>query len=322
MGLQDQERPKQRRRGDPEPGSGFTIGICATGSSPRLADLLAVIREEPLPRGFSLSRIVVVASACAPSTVECLRLAEASDPRMVLVEEGERKGKADAVNQVISQSVGEYLVFVNSDALPERGAISRLLRAMDRDPSVGVVCGNPVIADRRGLASGVIQLMWTTHNLCTEDLQRERRANHGTDELMVVRSGALASLPEGVVNDGAYLAGVASLRGYEVRSLASARVDVEAPTRPVDVIRQRRRILYGHIQVWRLVGRPPRTVESLVLLSPLRAFRLVVMAISNRPRLLLALPFATVGEAVSFLGALADSLGSGRKHAVWRRFGA
>ena len=33
--------------------------------------------------------------------------------------------------------------------------------------------------------------MWETHNECSADLEKTRMANHGTDELMVVRSGAL-----------------------------------------------------------------------------------------------------------------------------------
>ncbi len=112
-----------------------------------------------------------------------------TDPRIVLIEESERRGKADAVNQVIAESVGEYLVFVNADALPERGAFSRLLRAIDHDPGAGVVSGNPITAARGGIASGMVELMWETHNECSADLEKTRLANHGTDELMVVRSG-------------------------------------------------------------------------------------------------------------------------------------
>ncbi len=124
-----------------------------------------------------------------------------------------------------------------------------------------------------------------------------------------------------MVNDGAYIAGVAKQRGYSVRSLFSARVRVDTPTRPIDVMRQRRRILYGHIQIWRLVGEAPRTAESLILLSPGQGFRVVAKAIAKHPRLLLALPFASVSELISLLGAMRDTLSPRKKHAVWERFG-
>jgi cellulose synthase/poly-beta-1,6-N-acetylglucosamine synthase-like glycosyltransferase len=299
----------------------FTIGICATGVSSGVPRLMDVIDREAFPLGFSLSRIVVVASACADSTLAYLRQRKRADTRVVLIEEEERRGKAEAVNLVMAESVGEYLVFVNADALPERGAFSKLLRAIEHDWSAGVISGSPKVTSKGAVASGLVQLMWETHNECSADLEKTRLANHGTDELMVVRSGALVSLPPGLVNDGAYIAGVAKQRGYSVRSLVSARVTVEAPSRPIDVIRQRRRILYGHIQIWRLVGEAPRTAESLMLLSPDMGFRVVAKAISRHPRLLWALPLASMSELISLMGAICDTLGSGKKHAVWERFG-
>ncbi|MGD0638993.1 MAG: glycosyltransferase [Nitrososphaerales archaeon] len=322
MGLVN---PSQRDRSEPNQTeratTDFTIGICATGASSGISELLDVIDREEFPSCFALSRIVVVASACAEATLGSLRQRREADHRIVLIEEGERRGKAEAVNLVVDESVGEYLVFVNADAMPERGAFARLLCAIDADKSAGVISGNPTITSKGGAASGLLQLMWETHNQCSADLERTRLANHGTDELMVVRSGALVCLPPGLVNDGAYIAGVAKQRGYAVRSLASARVTVETPSRPIDVVRQRRRILYGHIQIWRLVGEAPRTAESLILLSPDKGFRVVAKAISRNPRLLGALPLASVTELISLAGAIWDTLGSGRKHAVWERFG-
>jgi cellulose synthase/poly-beta-1,6-N-acetylglucosamine synthase-like glycosyltransferase len=301
--------------------SAFTIGICATGVSSRIAELLDTIETERFPDGFHLGRIIIVASACADRTLVYLRRVRKADPRIVLVEEKERRGKAEAVNRIMMEASGEFLVFVNADAVPERGAISRLLRAIKRDPTTGIISGNPVISGGDGVASRVLELMWETHNSCSADLDESRLANHGTDELMVVRSEALANLPSGVVNDGAYIAGLAHSRGYVVRSLTSASVNVDVPTRPIEIIRQRRRILYGHLQIWRMVGEAPRTAESLILISPGLGFSVLVRTMARRPRLLVALPFAAVSELISLVGALADNLSSGQKHAVWKRYG-
>jgi glycosyltransferase involved in cell wall biosynthesis len=301
--------------------SAFTIGICATGVSSRIAELLDTIETERFPDGFHLDRIIIVASACTERTLMYLRRIRRTDPRILLIEEKERRGKADAVNRIVREAAGEFLVFVNADAVPERGAISRLLRAIKRDPTTGIISGNPVIDAGDGVASRVLELMWETHNSCSADLDEIRRANHGTDELMVVRSEALANLPPGIINDGAYIAGLAHSRGYLVRSLTSASVSVDVPKRPIEIIRQRRRILYGHLQIWRLVGEAPRTAESLILLSPGLGFGVLVRTITRRPRLLLALPFAVVSELISLVGALADNLSSGQKHTVWKRYG-
>jgi cellulose synthase/poly-beta-1,6-N-acetylglucosamine synthase-like glycosyltransferase len=315
-------RTSQTRVSAPEAAtSAFTIGICATGVSSRIGELLDTIEAERFPDGFDLRRVVIVASACAERTLAYLRRIERADPRIVLIEEDERRGKAEAVNRITMEATGEFLVFVNADALPERGAISRLLRAIERDPTTGIISGNPVIQTGHGVVSRVLELMWETHNSCSAGLNEARLSNHGTDELMVVRSDALASLPPGVVNDGAYIAGLAHARGYVVRSLTSAGVSVDVPTRPIEIIRQRRRILYGHIQIWRLVGEAPRTAESLILTSPGRGLGALVRTISRRPRLLVALPFAAVSELISLTGALVDNLSSRQKHTVWKRYG-
>ena len=138
---------------------------------------------------------------------------------------------------------------------------------------------------------------------------------------MVVRSELLWDLPAGLVNDGAYIAGRAYSAGYLVKYLRSAHVMVEVPSLPMDVIRQRRRILYGHMQVWKLLGNAPRTTESQVVSAPRLGIGMVVATLARHPRLILSLPVAVVCEVFSFLGASVDMASSGKKHAVWQRFG-
>ena len=262
----------------------FSIGICATGRPSRLVELLGMIEAERFPAGFSLGKIIVVASACAEDIMQGVRRETKRDTRILLVEQRERRGKADAINHIIRERLGEFLVFVNADALPAQGAISRLLRAIGREDAAGVVSGSPVVQPRGGLTQGVLELMWDTHNACSLDMNHMHLSNHGTDELMVVRSDVIEELPEGIVNDGAYIAGRAHSRGYMVKYLPSSAVKVDVPSQPIDIIRQRRRILYGHMQIWRLLGEAPRTAESLVLLSPRLGIGLVVKTVARRPR--------------------------------------
>jgi hypothetical protein len=288
----------------------FSIGICATGDPPTLVELIDTIERERFPAGFSLAKIIIVASACAPRTLNHLE-------RM---QEDRRCGKAAAINRIIRENTADYLALVNADALPSAGAISRLLRSINRDEGTGMVSGVPVIAPRTGTASRILQLMWGTHNTCSQDLNLTTLSNHGTDELMVVRADALVELPDGLVNDGAYIAGRLRVSGFRVTSLEGATVRVDVPSRPIEIIRQRRRILYGHMQVWNLVGRVHATAESLMLFNPERGFGAVVRTVAKRPGLLLALPFAAVCEFISFVGAILDSSGGEQRHAVWERY--
>jgi len=146
-------------------------------------------------------------------------------------------------------------------------------------------------------------------------------SNHGSDEMMAVRMGLLQKLPEGLVNDGAYIAGRARLRGYSIKFCSEASVQIDVPNRIVDLIRQRRRIIFGHFQVWRLTGRSPKTVESLFLLTPKFSMSLVVRNVARSPKLIKILPLALVSEGLSIILGMKDAVASTKKHGVWERYG-
>ncbi len=301
--------------------SGFTVGICATGDALRLPSLLDSVVHEAPPAGFELRKIVLVASECNSRVLDHARRIARSETRMVLLEEPERRGKAAAVNRIIENCKGEFLVLVNSDALPRVGAIRRLLESVHIDEAAGVVSGRPVFDRRSGATFGLLDLMWTIHNKCSLVLNHQGMSNHCTDELMLVRVSALRKLPDGLVNDGAYIAGTAKLLGYSVRFCEGASVSIDLPSRIVDVVRQRRRILFGHFQVWRMTNRIPKTVESLLLIKPLISFQIAARTIAENPKLILVLPLALVSETASLLLAIGDVARSTKRHRVWRRYG-
>jgi cellulose synthase/poly-beta-1,6-N-acetylglucosamine synthase-like glycosyltransferase len=116
------------------------------------------------------------------------------------------------------------------------------------------------------------------------------------------------------------MAATARRRGYTVKVCPSAKVRIETPRRVSDLILQRRRILFGHAEVWRRIGAPPRTIESLLFLSPAAGFRLLVATFGGRPKFLAALPVAFVTEVAAALLSILDNLRSSKAHGVWRRF--
>ncbi len=297
----------------------FTVGICATGHPPTLEPLLETIFASDTP-GFVLKKVVLVASECSQETLAIARGFGTRDRRLKLIEHATRTGKADAINEVFRETVGDFLVYVNADAMIGGDAIPVLLGAMEKDGGAGIISGKPVFPTRGGLVSDVLDVMWTSFNFLSSDPSQSRQRNHGTDELMVIRSQLLPELPRGVVNDGAYIAGRIRERGFQVRFEPEAVVQIDVPRRMMDLIRQRRRILFGHIQVKRLVGTAPRTVETMMFFSPLESIKIVVRMLANRPRRVLVLPIAATGELIALAGALWDTLVSNAEHSVWRRY--
>lgn len=299
----------------------FSVGICASGESAMtLSTLMQVVESETLPPGFSLARIVVVASAPSNSTLELLRGLAANDDRILLIQEDERKGKIDAVNTIIRNHVGSYLVFVNADAVPERGAIAKLITKISSERRIGAVSGCPTFVPGDDLSSRVLEFIWAIHNASALELNHRGLSNHASDELMVVRSEALPTLPNDVVNDGAYISGRASAEGYRILFADGAKVTIDVPSTVFQLIEQRRRILFGHTQVWKKLGRPPLTIESLMLKNPALSISLVGRAIASRPSRLAVVPVAMVAEAVAGLLSIKDRLSSTERHTVWKRY--
>ena len=297
----------------------FSIGICASNDAPNLPGLLESISNENIPKDLFLSRIILVASACSKKTMNLLKASRLNE-RLSIVEENVRHGKADAINKIFNQSEGEFLVFINADALPKRGSITRLLSSIDADESVGIASAMPFLESSKGIASKIEEFMWSVHNESSLLLNHMGISNHTSDEMMVVRSSLLRRLPEGLVNDGAFMAAIAKKEKYSIRFCEDAEVKIEAPARIVDSIRQRQRIIFGHLQVWRLIGKSPLTVESMFLFAPSLSLKILVRVLAKSPRVLALLPVAVVGELMALIMALTDFTKSSDKHRIWRRY--
>lgn len=298
----------------------FTLGICATGEQPDVVGLARSLLAETNATPGMLRKLVIVASACPGPVVSGLRSLQRDDSRVDLLVEDARRGKSEAIDKILARTHTPIVVFANSDSRPEPGAIGKLLAAASSDQSAGAVSAIPVPEENRGLVSLLVGLMWSAHNRCSTSLNHMNLSNHSCDELVLFRSSAIARLPQNLVNDGAFLAGTARLKGYTVKVCPSARVHIETPGRVSEVVLQRRRILFGHAQVWRKIGTPPRTIESLLFLSPITGIRLLVATLAERPRFLAVLPVALVSEVSAALLSILDTLRSSTAHVVWRRF--
>jgi cellulose synthase/poly-beta-1,6-N-acetylglucosamine synthase-like glycosyltransferase len=299
----------------------FTVGICASDESPNLVSLLDLVCEDEIPEGFVLSRIIVVASACSKKTLDYIRRISERDNRLLVFEEAERHGKAEALNKIFERREGDFLVLINADALPSSGSISKLLMSIARNESVGIASARPFFENKKGgILAKIQELMWSVHNESSLLLNHMGISNHSNDEMMVVRAELLESLPYGLVNDGAFIAGRAKENGYSVRFCENAQVKIEVPSAISDNVEQRRRVIFGHFQVRKLVGRSPTTVESMLLSSPFLSLWILVRTLAKSPRYLGVLPIAVAGEILALVMALVDLARSTDKHRIWKRY--
>lgn len=300
----------------------FSIGICAADESPSVPELLELIRKDPTPPGFVLSRIILVASACSSSILNYASEISQLDNRLLILQESERQGKAEALNKIFESSDGELLVLINADAMPERGAISKLLSGISAADTVGIVSAKPYFNSMKGLLANIEQFMWLVHNECSFILNHMHISNHSNDEMMVIRTKLLRRLPKGLVNDGAFISACVKDSEFSIKFCDDAGVRIQVPSKIPDCIGQRRRIIFGHFQVWKLLGGPPKTVESILFLAPLLGLRILVRSLAKSPKFLTILPIAIITEIFAISMALVDVARSTDKHGIWKRYGS
>lgn len=297
----------------------FTIGICATDDVAGMERLLGRLCAEPLPDGCEISDAVIVVSGSTDGTDAVVAKFSLAHPCTLIVER-ERKGKAEAVNRIMDSMKGRHLILVNGDALPERGSLSHMMLSL-LEGGNAVVCGVPFPAESEcgALVGRASCFLWELHNTTMETMQSKGEKIHLTDEMIGLNAPAIVPLPEGTINDGAYIAARAQQYGQSVAFCRSARVAVSVATTFRGLMRQRRRILFGHMRVKEMTGSAPGTVEFSFLRSPLLCLGIIARTLRIRPDWLLLLPWMGAMEAAALFCALRDMRARRDSYTVWTR---
>ncbi len=167
------------------------------------------------------------------------------DGDVIFIREGRRKGKVSALNLVLGNYSGDFLVHLPADVLIAESSIEDLVSHLRN--GLDVVSGHPVPYLSRGLVGCLVDFVWRLHNHCLS-LYGDHNV-HVTGELMGHRHGVISHLPVGLINDDSYVGFHARRLGYRVGYSHFARVLIDVPMTIGDYIVQRRRILLGHYQL-------------------------------------------------------------------------
>jgi len=84
------------------------------------------------------SEVLVVDNGSTDGSPEAIR---SSFPGVHLLKNSENMGFARANNQALSRAQGRYILLLNTDCFPERGAIEALIEAMESYPRAGIAGG-------------------------------------------------------------------------------------------------------------------------------------------------------------------------------------
>jgi cellulose synthase/poly-beta-1,6-N-acetylglucosamine synthase-like glycosyltransferase len=224
--------------------SKVVIGTCAYNEESNIRNLLLnLVVGQNLPKNC---RILVVCSGCTDKTPLMVREFEKKDERIEAIIEGSRRGKANALNSIfkMAKESADVLVLVNADALPERGSITKLLSKL-ASSKAGAVFAQPVpFKEFHGICYRIVNVIWRLHHAIS--LYQEPKLS---GELCAIRTSCLQEIPENVATDEPYIELAIRKQGYDILYLPEASVHIRCPTNTVDLLKQRKRIWIGHIQL-------------------------------------------------------------------------
>jgi len=296
-------------------------GVVAHNDEGGIERSVRSLLAQELPLGARWGRIWIVASGCTDRTVEIARTLAAEDPRLGLLIEPERRGKAAALREVLRRADGEALVLLNSDAVAAPGSVAALLSKSKGKRRPFAVMARPVVPSPVDSGwNGTVRWMWQLHHELHREMLEDGRGAHLSDELLLVSLPAFPWVEDGIINDGSYCAVWLQTHEGGCWYAPDARVWIDVPSSPSEHLRQRRRIHVGNAQVNARLGRFPTTALRYLFGHPSRAIAALRRAGSEAGSLR---HFARVAlwELASHALGVWDRLPPRADHVRWSRIG-
>ncbi len=228
----------------------ISVGMCAHNEGSSIGYVITNILDQALPYDAVLREIIVVASGCTDLTEDIVKQISHRNPKVKLMTQKEKRGKASAINLILGQARGDIIVLTDADVFPAQGSIGELVKEF-RDDTVGAVGGRPIPVDGTENFWGFTShLIWT--HIQNELLQWEMRQGiffQLSGYLCAILPQLLESIPETVIDEDKYMGQMIRRRGYKVVYEPRAVVYIQGPRSISDFFRQRVRVLIGHLQV-------------------------------------------------------------------------
>ena len=270
----------------------IVIGICAYNEEKNIGHILRnLVSEQGLPK---TCKILVVCSGCTDRTPQVVKKFQAEDSRIEPIFEERRTGKANALNKIfrIARESEDVLVLVNADALPRGGSVMTLVSELERSDA-GAVFAQPVPFEGfHGACYGIVRVIWRLHHMISL-----RQMPKLSGELCAIRASCLQEIPGNVATDEPYIELAIRRQGYRILYVPVALVNIRCPTNVVDLLKQRRRIWVGHIQLQNETGFKVSTTSFSNILK---------VASELRPTEILYLSLGVFLEAIAYFQAKMD----------------
>ncbi len=187
---------------------------------------------------IKINKIIVVSSASTDNTDQKVLEFAKKDPRIKLLVQKKREGKAAAINTFLKEVNDEVVVIQSADTIPTPDTIENLCVPFLANPKIGMTGGAPhPVNDPRTFLGFVIHSWWWFHR----NIPR-------FGEIIAYRN-LLERISSTTAVDEAYIQAKIVQLGYSVVHIDTAIVYNKGPEHVRDLIKQRRRVFNGHARL-------------------------------------------------------------------------
>jgi biofilm PGA synthesis N-glycosyltransferase PgaC len=250
LGTTDHLQPAHDQLGAPR--LDCSVGIMAHNEEGNIANAIEAVLAQT-PTFGELVELIVVASGCTDRTTDIVTSLACEDPRIRLVVQKDRAGKASAINLFIEAARAPILILVNGDNIVTPGTIDALVGQF-QDQAVGMVGGQPIpVNDDDTFLGYAVHLLWRLHD-------RIARESPKLGEIVAFRN-VVPHIPTDTAVDELSLQAIVTELGFRLVYEPSAVVYNRGPTTTADFLRQRRRIFAGHLRIAKNQGYSASTMS-------------------------------------------------------------
>lgn len=171
--------------------------------------------------------------------------------RIKILREPERLGKTVSYNKVLKYVTGNRVFIISGDVRFQENVPSYLLSVLKGD--VGMVIPRVVPEDAENLANRVGITIWKAHEIFNS--LRSGGGEFFCGGEFQLMDGIPPSIPEGIINDDEYLGAMVFSSGKRILYCTDVEVRNRTPDSFIDLLRQRVRVNYGHLQCLKLFRR-------------------------------------------------------------------
>lgn len=215
-----------------------SIGVMAYNEEKNIGRFLESLFGQKL-KEVCLSEILIVSSGSQDKTNRIVKEFFQKDPRIHLIKQKKRLGKAPAVDLFLRQASESLVVLSSADLILGKDTLERLVSHF-KDPKVGIVGSHPVpINDPKTFFGFASHLLWKLHHEISK-----KRPKMG--ELIAFRK-IFQQIPVLSAVDEANIESLIRGQGYLAVYQPEAIVYNKGPQNLQEFIARRRHIYCGHL---------------------------------------------------------------------------